>query len=152
MDGRRAVEVVRSQAFRGVTAGAVLSMVMVGCGAPVTVGDAAILSRQLQAEFHRPAAVTLDGRRHLIVTVQASSADTDSTGASADSTDPAAQAYQVARFVGAHYQHARSLKDLTVIVEPPPADSAGQPSSSTFTASEIDPIAPRVVPPGTKSD
>jgi hypothetical protein len=123
----------------------------VGC-TKVSIGDAATLSRQLRAEFHRPATVTLDGQRRLIVTVEASSADADSSADSSAASEPTAQAYRVARFVGAHYQHAGMLKAVTVIVEPAAGDSVGEPSASTFTASEISPTAARPVAPGTKSD
>src|ERR1700722_5210505 len=62
---------VGSQAFRvgpgWLTAGAALLMVGVGCRAPATIGDAAILSRELRTEFHRPVAVVLDGQHRLIV-------------------------------------------------------------------------------------
>jgi hypothetical protein len=146
---------------------AAVVMVEAGCRAPQTVGDAAVLSRTLRAEYHRPVAVTLDGRRRLIVTLAADStgstradstanAGEGSTGADsadADSTDtPAAQAYRVAKFVGSHYDHAGTLQALTVIVEPAAGDSAGTPSISTFSGGEIVPRAGRPVPPGTKSD
>jgi hypothetical protein len=131
---------------------AALIIVEVGC-TKVSVGDAATLSRQLRAEFHRPATVILDGQRRLIVTFQPAAADTDAgADSSADASEPAAQAYRVAKFVGAHYQHAGTLKAVTVIMEPAAGDSAGQPSTSTFSASEISPIAPKAVAPGTKSD
>jgi hypothetical protein len=146
MGGIRTVEIEPTQVFRWlVRAG--LIVVGVGCSRAGTIGEAAVLSRQLQAEFHRPAAVMLDGRRRLIVTIQA-----DSAADSTDATGPAAQAYQVATFVGTHYQHAGALKAVTVIVEPSLSDSAGQPSTSTFTASEFNPTAARAVAPGTKSD
>ena len=149
-----------SQAFRSgpgwLTAGAALFMVGVGCRAPVTVGDAAVLSRELRSAFHRPVAVVLDGQRRLIVTLEASSTDsTMPNGAVPDSdasSDPAAQAYQVARFVGAHYQHAGALKAVTVILEPAATDSVGDPTTSTFSAADINPTPPPAVAPGTKSD
>jgi hypothetical protein len=151
MGGIRVGQIVGRQAFMLCTAGAGVLMVGAGCRAPATIGDAATLSRQLRTEFHRPAAVSLDGQRRVIVTMEANS--TDSAGTPDDSaSDPAAQAFQVARFVGAHYQHAGALKAVTVILEAPASDSAGQPSISTFSASEINPVAARPVAPGTKSD
>jgi len=162
MGGRRVVQIVGSQAFRWCTASAGLLMVGIGCRAPANIGDAATLSRQLRAEFHRPAAVVLDGQRRLIVAMEASSTDSatdsatesaaDSTAASDSTTDPASQAYVVAKFVGSHYQHAGALKAVTVILEPPADDSTGQPVTSTFSASDINPVAARPVAPGTKSD
>jgi hypothetical protein len=152
-----------SQAFRvgpgWLTAGAALLMAGVGCRAPATIGDAAILSRELRTEFHRPVAVVLDGQHRLIVTLEASSTDS----ASSDSTvsdsstsdtpaDPAAQAYQVAKFVGAHYQHVGALKTVTVILEPAATDSAGEPTTSIFSAADINPTPRPAVAPGTKSD
>jgi hypothetical protein len=145
-------------------AGAVaLLSTVAGCGtAPQTVGDAAVLSRQLRAAFHRPATVTVDGRRRLIVTVEAdttdvsdsttadSSADAQSSGTAAEG--PAAQAYQVARFIGAHYQHAGTLKQVTVIVEAAKGDTSGIPNTWQFSSSDIAPVAARPVAPGTKSD
>ena len=154
MGGIRVVQIVGSQAFRWCTrwctASAGLLMVGVGCRAPANIGDAATLSRQLRAEFHRPAAVVLDGQRRLIVTMEASSADSASMDTT--SSDPASQAYDVAKFVGAHYQHAGALKAVTVILEPPADDSTGQPVTSTFSAAEINPVAAKPVAPGTKSD
>jgi hypothetical protein len=152
MGGIRVGQIVGRQAFMLCTAGAGVLMVGAGCRAPATVGDAAALSRQLRTEFHRPAAVSLDGQRRLIVTMEANS--TDSTGTTDDSTssDAGAQAFQIARFVGSHYQHAGALKAVTVILEAPAGDSAGQPSMSSFSAAEINPVAARPVAPGTKSD
>ena len=160
---RKGDKQVGSQAFRvgpgWLTTGAALLMVGVGCRAPATIGDAAILSRELRTEFHRPVAVVLDGQHRLIVTLEASSTDS----ASSDSTvsdsstsvtpaDPAAQAYQVAKFVGAHYQHVGALKTVTVILEPAAADSAGDPTTSIFSAADINPTPRPAVAPGTKSD
>jgi hypothetical protein len=152
-----------SQAFRvgpgWLTAGAALLMVGVGCRAPATIGDAAILSRELRTEFHRPVAVVLDGQHRLIVTLEASSTDSASSdsavsdsSASGTTADPAAEAYQVAKFVGAHYQHVGSLKTVTVILEPAATDSAGEPSTSIFSAADINPTPRPAVAPGTKSD
>src|ERR1700722_8040265 len=98
---RKGDKQVCSQAFRvgpaWLTAGAALLMVGVGCRAPATIGDAAILSRELRTEFHRPVAVGLDGQHRLIVTLEASSTDrasSDSTvsdsSASVPPADPAA--------------------------------------------------------------
>jgi hypothetical protein len=54
--------------YSGPLAAATLSAsLVVGC---VSVNDATALSGQLTAEFKRSATVTLDGRRHLIVTLQ----------------------------------------------------------------------------------
>jgi hypothetical protein len=142
---------LRSQMFLGLNALTLaLCIVEAGCKAPQTIGDATILSRQLRAEYHRPAAVTLDGRLRLIVTLAADSADT--TGADPDSTGPAAQAYRVARFVGTHYDHAGTLKALTVIVEPADGDSAEGPTISTFSPGEFAPGSVAPGKPGTKSD
>jgi hypothetical protein len=132
--------------FTSLATASALLVAVTGCGAPPqTVGDAAVLSRQLHAAFHRPATVTVDGRRRLIVTVQADTADSLS-----DST--AAEAYQVARFVGEHYQHAATLTRVTVIVEPSLEDTAGTPNTWQFSASDFAPGTQKVVSPGTKSD
>ena len=164
---RKGDKQVGSQAFRvgpgWLTTGAALLMVGVGCRAPATIGDAAILSRELRTEFHRPVAVVLDGQHRLIVTLEASSTDSassdstvsDSSGSSSASNtagDPSAQAYQVAKFVGAHYQHVGALKTVTVILEPAAADSAGDPTTSIFSAADINPTPRPAVAPGTKSD
>jgi hypothetical protein len=135
-----------------VAAGSALLIVGAGCKAPQNLGDAAVLSRQLRAEYHRPVTVTLDGRRRLIVTLEADSAETTADGADADSAGPAAQAYRVATFVGSHYDHAGTLTGLTVIVEPTATDSAGEPTVTTFSSGEFAPGTVRAVKPGTKSD
>lgn len=140
--------------------GATFLIVGAGCKPAQTLGDAAVLSRELRAEYHRPVAVTLDGRRRLIVTLEADSAvasdGADSAGVDtvvdSASSMPAAQAYRVARFIGAHYDHAGTLRALTVIIEPSPGDSAGEPTISTFSTGEFAPENARPVPPGTKSD
>ena len=140
------------QMFISLAGASALLVAVAGCGAPPqTLGDAAVLSRQLRAAFHRPATVTVDGRRRLIVTVEADTTDvSDSTGD--ETLGPAAQAYQVARFIGTHYQHAGTLTQLTVIVESAPDDTSGTPNTWQFSASDIAPVAARPVPPGTKSD
>jgi hypothetical protein len=167
----RNMHVAHSQMFVRRTLAAAVVMVGAGCTRPQTVGDAAVLSRALRAEYHRPVTVTLDGQRGLIVTLEADStggtrvrntgapgegsiaADSAAGPASADSADtPAAQAYRVATFVGSHYDHAGTLRALTVIVEPAAGDSAEGPSISTFSGGEIVPQTARAVPPGTKSD
>jgi hypothetical protein len=143
---------------------AAVLMVGAGCSAPQNLGDAALLSRALRAEYHRPVTVTLDGQRRLIVTLEADStsnatsnatnnaADSTAVDAGSDSATPAAQAYRVARYVGSHYDHAGTLQALTVIVEPAAGDSASQPSVSKFSPGEFAPKAARPVTPGTKSD
>lgn len=148
--------------FTGLAGASALLLAVAGCGAPPqTLGDAAVLSRQLRTAFHRAASVTVDGRRRLIVTMEADTTDiSDSSGADASGADStgsdangaAAQAYQVARFVGAHYQHAGTLTLLTVIVEPAEGDTSGTPNSWQFSASDIAPVAQKAVAPGTRSD
>ena len=130
---------------------AAVLMVGAGCSAPQNLGDAALLSRALRAEYHRPVTVTLDGQRRLIVTLEADStsnatnnaADSTAVDAGSDSATPAAQAYRVARYVGSHYDHAGTLQALTVIVEPAAGDSASQPSVSKFSPGEFAPKAAR---------
>jgi hypothetical protein len=149
--------------FTSLAGASALLFAVAGCGAPPqTLGDAAVLSRQLRTAFHRAASVTVDGRRRLIVTMEADTTDiSDSTGADAsggadssgtDANGAAAQAYQVARFVGAHYQHAGTLARLTVIVEPARDDTSGAPNIWQFSASDIAPGAQKAVAPGTRSD
>src|SRR5579862_9483733 len=77
------------QMFTGLAASSALLFAVAGCGAPPqTLGDAAVLSRQLRAAFHRTASVTVDGRRRLIVTMEADTSDiSDSAGADASGAD-----------------------------------------------------------------
>lgn len=140
------------QMFTSLAGASALLITIAGCGAPPqTLGDAAVLSRQLRSAFHRPASVTVDGRRRLIVTVEADTTDSLAS-IDADSSDPASQAYQVARFIGAHYQHAGTLARLTVIMEPAAGDTSGTPNTWQFSASDIAPVARKAVAPGTRSD
>jgi hypothetical protein len=82
------------------------------------------LGRDIGQEFRRPILVSVDRRTHLILVIPPAKGDSTQR----DTANPAVLARQVAEYAAKHYEHAGSIKTITVIFDAGNQPSAGDSS------------------------